>query len=242
MISIERPVVGITTFKQQEEESEVCFGKIGCNYIKSIYQAGGLPVPIPMIENRKETTEYLKLIDGLILSGGQDICPTCYQEEPDDNLIAVDLNRDKWELKLFKEAYSTDMPVLGICRGMQLINVGLGGTLYQDLTNKSHMSEERFYNYHTVEIIQKSNLSEILSDFTNLKVNSRHHQAVKDLGDNLRVAARDESGIVETIEAKNKNFVIGVQWHPEDLISDRPCFKKLFTALIEKAQKTKVTI
>lgn len=234
---IERPAIGITTFRQMEEEWEMCFGKIGCKYVDAIYQSGGLPVPIPMIDNREEAWRYIEYIDGLVLTGGQDICPRCYREEPGDELIEVDLDRDRWELRLLEEALEADMPILGICRGMQLINVLMGGTLYQDLSDQVHMSGEGDYSYHEVEFVSGTHLSEILNDISCLNVNSRHHQAVRELGDGLKVAARDQSGYIEALEVENRDFVLGVQWHPENLVENQPCYKELFTALIEKASE-----
>lgn len=215
----------------------MCFGKIGCNYVDAIYQSGGLPVPIPIIDNQEEAGRYIEFIDGLVLSGGQDICPHCYREEPGDELVDVDINRDRWEIRLIEEALAAGLPILGICRGMQLINVAMGGTLTQDLSDKLHMSSDGVFSYHLVEFVPGTKLSEILSGMSSLKVNSRHHQAINKLAAELRVTARDESGLIEAIEAENRDFVLGVQWHPEDLLENNPCFKELFTALVEKARK-----
>ncbi len=237
-ITISKPLIGITTYRQTQENPRSCYGKIGCNYIDAIQRAGGVPLPIPILDDLEETENYLEIIDGLLLTGGQDISPECYGEEPGDRLKKVDISRDRWELEFFRRTYRSDLPVLGICRGMQLINVGLGGTLYQDLGSQLHFVEERGdFQHHEVLIEKGTQLFEVLYSYDKLKVNSRHHQAVKDLGESLRVAARSEEGTVEAVESTEKKFVIGVQWHPEALVEDRPCFRELFGSLILTARE-----
>lgn len=241
-MSMGKPLIGITFFRKKDKESDLPYGRIGCNYVKSIWQAGGLPLPIPIIEDVSEAESYLEKLDGLLLSGGQDIDPVCYGEDRTDKLGKIDINRDRWEMELFKKAYSRGLPMLGICRGMQLINVALGGTLYQDLDEEyEYECEYEHYNsdnyvYHVIEVVKNTRLSEILCSHESFEVNSRHHQAIRDLAPSLRVAARSCCGLIEGVESREDRYLIGVQWHPEDLRENVPCFEMLFKSLISAAK------
>ncbi|MFW6280762.1 MAG: gamma-glutamyl-gamma-aminobutyrate hydrolase family protein [Halanaerobium sp.] len=209
--------------------------KIRCSYINAVYRAGGTPIIIPPFDRNKQLKDYINLIDALVLSGGE------------DNVIElenINPNRDRWEISLFMEAYKTEIPILGICRGMQLINVALRGSLYQDLEQQlncefSHLpvdSKRRKnleYVNHKVNILKGSRLNKILGA-NHLNVNF-HHQAIKDIAENLNIAARSECGIIEALENKADTFLIGVQWHPEDLIKNYSCFNNLFAELIKTA-------
>ncbi len=180
------------------------------------------------------------MIDGLVLTGGSDVSPQFYQEEPED---CHDCNpvRDKWELELFKQAFKKQIPVLGICRGMQLMNVALGGSLYQDI-NK-HLGEDlvhepqgKDYVNHDVEIKKGSILYDIF-EAEKIEVNSYHHQAIKEMAPPFSAIASSSGGIIEGIEAEDRKFVLGVQWHPEDLINKQPSFSKIFDMLVKFSKK-----
>ena len=243
---MDRPLIGITTFRKQEEDLQAAFGRVGCSYVQAVYEAGALPLPIPIIDsNYEEVKNYVKLIDGLVLSGGQDISPEFYKENV-DSAKNCDKRRDKWEVRLFLKAYRLNLPILGICRGLQLMNVACGGSLYQDLEKQfaevasQHLDKHKNdYSHHKIEVIPNSQLSDILCSVNSIEVNSRHHQAAKEIADNFKISAKSDRGIVEAIEDPDKNFVVGVQWHPEDLINDNPCFNQLFSALVEEAIKIK---
>lgn len=247
-----KPVIGVTLFRREKDKSNSDYGTINCNYVKAIVDAGGLPLLIPIINQPQDIKHYMGLIDGLLLSGGQDISPELYNEEPIEELGEIGPDRDRWELKLFQEAYRKKLPILGICRGMQLINVGLGGSLYQDIYSQNndsllHTSKDgKSCAYHKILIENGSQLEEILCCLDSLYVNSYHHQALKSPGKNLKVVARSDEGIIEAIEAEDSDqrFLIGVQWHPEDLagIDDNSltnnCFQQLFKALIASAKSS----
>jgi len=238
------PVVGITSFCDCEKDKK--YDKVRCSYINAVYRAGGLPVIIPPFDNNKHLEKYIELIDVLVLSGGEDINPIFYGEDKLLDIKNIDKNRDKWELAFFKKAYELDMPILGICRGMQVINVSLGGTLYQDIDqqidcNSPHRPVDLIkkrnleYVHHKIDILRNTKLENILCS-KELLVNSHHHQAIKDIGSDLKISARSECGIIEAVENKDKGFLLGVQWHPEDLIENYNCFNNLFNALISAAK------
>ncbi|MCK8824397.1 gamma-glutamyl-gamma-aminobutyrate hydrolase family protein [Fuchsiella alkaliacetigena] len=241
MRKINKPVIGITTFCKKETHKS--YDKVSCSYIKAISESGGLPLLIPLIDNLQDAKNYIDLIDALVLSGGKDIFPLFYGEKPIDLLTKANPRRDKWELELFNRAYELDLPILGICRGMQLINVALGGTLYQDIAYQYnndliHLAQDKDldYVYHKVNIAENTILASILCS-NHLSVNSYHHQAIKDLAPGLKISAVSEEGaVIEAIEDVDKEFIIGVQWHPEDLIELHPCFNELFGALVERAR------
>ncbi len=234
MKKIVKPVIGITTFCGTVDNKH--YNKVSCSYIRVISKAGGVPVLIPQLENIRKVESYLQLIDGLVLSGGKDISPLYYGEEPSQQVTELNPIRDKWEIKLFEKAYNHNLPVLGICRGMQLMNVALGGSLYQDLKEQSisHWPDDKEYLNHQVRIKLETKLHQTLCS-DKIIVNSYHHQAIKNLADEFKVAAESQGEIIEAIEAVKEDFVIGVQWHPEDLVSSRPCFVQLFKSLVDTA-------
>lgn len=237
-----KPIVGITTFCKREVNHKD-YNKVRCSYMEVIAKAGGVPILIPLMEDLDLAKKYIDLVDALILSGGQDISPKYYDADYSDYLGEIDPVRDKWELKLFELAYQSDLPILGICRGMQLINVGSGGTLYQDIIeeydeNLRHVPDEiaEGYTHHNVSIEDNCNLCNFACG-QEFDVNSHHHQAIKELAPRFKVIAKTEGNLIEAIESKDKDFVIGVQWHPEDLTDLHPCFNQLFVILVEKAIK-----
>lgn len=233
-----KPIIGVTTF--YETRPKKVYQCISSHYIEAIERAGGIPFPLPMSE--EGIMDYLELIDGLVLSGGEDIAPSYYHEEPSLNLGEVCMARDAFEIKLFLEALARKIPILGICRGHQLINVALGGTLYQDICtqqgstfNHSAMDLPVETCLHKVTFASESTLCKILKK-EEMEVNTLHHQAVKDLGRDLRVTAVSSDGIIEGIEYAGGSVAIGVQWHPEDLVVKSHTHTELFAYLIEAAK------
>lgn len=223
-----RPVIGITGN----------YGDLTCKlaegYYKSVLKAGGIPIIIPPLANTDAIINTLEIIDGLILSGGGDYDPRYANEELDSKLGEINEERDLPELFITRLAYNRQIPILGICRGIQTLAMALGGKVKQDITDIATIShsqkEERNVPTHNVIIEKDSILSQLykLTDKNaTLKVNSFHHQAVCDCGDKFRVVAKSEDGIVEAIESREFKSIIGVQWHPECLDEGLPLFKWL---------------
>jgi putative glutamine amidotransferase len=235
-----KPIIGITTFN--EVKPKKTYNLVSNNYVASVQKAGGVPVLIPITSSREDIEAYAEILDGIIFSGGEDVSPMNYNENPLSQVTMISEERDCHELRLFEEVYKRSVPILGICRGIQLINVALGGTLYQDIPSQisgslGHLPiETPVHNlYHTVKIEKNTKLFEIFEEET-LKVNSFHHQAVRKLGQDLKVTALSKDGIIEAVEGLSERFLVAVQWHPEDLTAHHPEFLKLFNALVDSAK------
>lgn len=227
-----RPLIGITAGENQRQMLLRCM-KYG------IRQTGGKPqIILP------STTTPLDAYDGLIISGGRDINPLRYGESSANPVSMYDDERDGLEQRVIHHAIAHEIPLLGICRGMQMINITLGGTLYQEakdvledfLPNKSLFS--KLVGRRAVRIDRDSQLFSILGEYDHYRVNSIHHQAVKDLGHQLRVVAHEENGLIQAIEGTEMaggSFLLGVQWHPE-LMLHAPSARKLFRAFVSAAR------
>lgn len=210
-------------------------------YVRSVEQAGALP--LILVPGRPvDAAELLDRFDGLLLSGGSDVDPALYGESPHPRLGRVIRERDEFEIALVREAFRRDLPILAICRGHQVLNVAMGGTLIQDIPSEvtgggdHDPRRERWERAHDVQIVSDSRLREIL-DRDTVSVNSFHHQAVERLGKDLVVSARSAGDrIIEGVEAPGRRFIIGVQWHPEAFWDRKESgFQCLFDALVEAA-------
>ncbi len=211
-----QPVIGITGN----------FGERGCElaegYYRSVLEAGGVPLVIPPHENRKAILSTLSRVDGLLLSGGVDLNPLFLGEEPSPALHSITPERDKGELLLIRLAFDFQLPILAVCRGVQMLAAALGGTVHQDIAEglpcakllKHSQDEPRTYASHTVSISEGSLLRSILGQ-ERVAVNSFHHQAVSQPGPHLRVSAIAPDGVIEAVESSEHKSVLGVQWHPE---------------------------
>ncbi len=235
------PIIGITSYFAVDKGQKLCSVSYDC--IKVIKAAGGLPLILPIVKDEKVLDGYVDAIDGLFLTGGEDILPLLYKENPISKVHSISYDRDEFEMSLFKKAYSRGIPILGICRGMQLINVSLGGTLYQDLNTQvinslGHCPQDSPLDqpYHGVKIEEDSKLYDIFGK-ADIEVNSLHHQSVKDRGKGLKPSAYSQDGIIEGIESTERDFVIGVQWHPEKLAEKYPLFQRIFDSFIGTAKK-----
>ena len=225
-----KPLIGLTmTTHDGDGPAEA----VGAEYLAAVEGAGGIPVVLPILDPRRAAT-ILEVVDGLILTGGGDIDPACYGAVPHPEVYGLHPGRDAWELAL---ARTTTVPVLGICRGVQVINVANGGTLVQhlpDVTDVSHRERERGGELvHGVDVVPGSRLHAIAGSLQ-LGANTLHHQAVGSVGEGLVVTGRAPDGTVEAIEGTGEQPVLGVQWHPE-LLPGHDQHRAVFTWLVAAA-------
>jgi putative glutamine amidotransferase len=237
----DKPVIGLAALVNQEPKDTAFknFSRHFCNdaFILKIINSGAVPMMIPYIreENDKLIPQFVNSIDGLMLPGGADIDPTVYGEEKVKECGKTDITLDLFHIKLIKECIKQRKPILGICRGFQLINVALGGTLYQDISYfKKDINHMDLKNYegctHDIEISDNTILKSIVNTNT-LGVNSLHHQIVKDIAPTLKLSAKSPEGIIEGLESKDSDtFIVGVQWHPETMVDNKEIMDKIFKA------------
>jgi putative glutamine amidotransferase len=245
---VSRPVIGVPTQNLQS------LGGVPADippswvmsqrYIRALTAAGALPWMIPLVGDEPETMRGIyDELDGVFLPGGADIDPVNYGEERHARCDKGDLARDEVELMLVRWALVDHKPVLGVCRGLQLVNLAAGGTLYQDLSEQMPGAIKHDYfpfsgRYardflaHEVSVAEQTKLAEIFGAGT-LKVNSMHHQGVRKLGAQLVASAVAPDGLVEGIESANGSYVVAVQWHPEVLVENDERTRKLFASFIE---------
>ena len=242
---MKKPIIGISASMIFEEKDELFLGdKYSCvahSYVDAIYKSGGIPVVLPILKDVSAIREQVKLLDGIVLSGGRDVDPHFYGEEPLEKLEAIFPERDVHETALIKAATDLKKPIFAICRGMQILNVVYGGTLYQDLSLipgnvlKHNQVSKPTLKTHKIQIEENSIISEIFGKET--MVNSFHHQALDKVADDFKVVARASDGVVEAIEHKTYKFLVGVQWHPEMLEVECDEARELFKRIIEEAKK-----
>lgn len=210
------------------------------DYVTGLRQAGTLPVVLPL-GDPKDAEDYISGVDGLLLSGGQGVTPILYGEEPLAEVAETDIYRDEFEIALIKAAQKVGKPVIGICRGMQIINVALGGTLYQDIYKQAGATEKH-NQYptsweiptHHVTTTEDSWLNRILGE--RFAVNSFHHQGLHEPGRNLKVIARSDDKVAEAVESDDGK-IIGVEFHPEMMREAHPEFQKIFDYFANLVQK-----
>lgn len=240
-----RPIIGIATqtLPAVAGERQACW-LMGRSYIEELRKVGAVPWVIPLIPHDPDTLqEIFDRLDGVFITGGVDVDPTRYGE-PKTNLCGTtDPDRDAVEIALLKHAMTRDLPVLAVCRGIQILNVALGGTLYQDVSAQvpaalkhdyfpTPTQPSRKYLAHDITVKSTSRLGRLLGD-TRVPVNSMHHQAIKDLAPPLAATAYAPDGIIEAVEGTSSQFLVAVQWHPEELTETHPGQARLFTAFAE---------
>ena len=233
-----RPVIGLTISLQSDE------GKLytPTSYTKAIIEAGGIPVLLNITRDDALIAEYAELVDGVLFSGGDDIDPAFYGEEQQWGCGDVCPMRDVFEIKLLRTMLEKHphKPILGICRGEQVLNVAMGGTLYQDIKTQPencirHQQKQLSrYASHQVKLEAGSKLYDIYGS-TKITANSFHHQAVKDIAPGLAITARASDGIVEGFEKPDHPYFVAVQWHPERLVEHEfhPEHKALFKSFVD---------
>ena len=240
-----RPRIGITSWHRNDADRLERWVAIRDTYTGAIRAAGGLPIILPIGDDDPDLIAgYLATLDGLLFTGGEDIAPAYYGEPRDEHCQEPDPERDLFEIHLARAGLDRRVPVLGICRGLQVLNVAAGGTLYQDIacrpgTRDYHSTSlaNRGQLIHRVRLVQGSRLRGIMG-VAESQVTSTHHQFVKDLAPGFRVSAESaEDGIVEGIERTEVPFLLAVQWHPERLYADHAAHLALFSSLVEAARE-----
>lgn len=213
------------------------------DYLESVKRVGG--EPIELHHDRDQPADVVRRAHGLMLTGGGDVDPTLYGEAPHSTFQASEEGRDQYEIALIKEALKADLPILAICRGMQILNVALGGTLVQDIPSMVNgaaphaVPEPRYVIAHDVWVANGSRLYELMKEKLegeSCQVNSRHHQAVKDVAPGWEVSGTAPDGVIEAIEQPGGTFRLAVQWHPENFWRTGE-FRPLFEGFIEAAQR-----
>ena len=244
------PKIGVTAALREETESisqnpSGRFVRTDLDYVKSVSEAGGVPVILSPSLSLRAAEALLDGLDGLLLSGGPDLDPGYYGERPIPELGTTIPEWDALEMALLRLALEQGMPIFGICRGMQILNVALGGTLYQDVP--SQLGADVFNHWqttpkcqvtHEVEVLDDSYLAKI-TDRPKVEVNSYHHQGIKGLADVLTVAARCADGVIEALESRyfSDRWIVGVQWHPEGMRDTESGHRNLFEAHVCAAER-----
>lgn len=231
-----KPLIGISAVTSADEKAYTQRAA----YAQAIWGAGGEVIFLPCNPDKSNVGQIIGMLDGLLAPGGRDIDPAFYGEDRIEECGRVILFEDEYDMELVREAVNQGKPVMGICRGMQVINALYGGSLYQDIPvqysedifhTRLHPMEE---NFHTVNIEKESYLAKVLGETEEVKVNTSHHQAVKDVAEGFRVTAKAPDGIIEAMENEDAS-VLCVQWHPERL-QDMEIYQKLMKDFVERCK------
>lgn len=230
-------IIGLTTELKNDIDGKCVLTNYP--YVDAILQAGAVPLLLPITEMPQMTLDCLNVLNGIVFIGGEDIAPRFFGENPHPKIHEVCIERDKSELALFHAAYERKIPMLGICRGMQLFNIALGGTLYQDIFSEkndimAHVSPSTLEEgFHQIKLEEDGFLYRIYKEST-LFVNTYHHQAIKAMGRDLKISARAYDGIIEAIETTTDRILLATQFHPEQMIYKRKELLKIFEYFIGK--------
>lgn len=234
---MKKPMIGVVPLVDTQRESYWMIP----GYMKGIEQAGGIPFMLPLTSKQIELAQITDMLDGFLLTGGQDVSPHLYGSNPSQKCGESSVERDRMEEILFRLALEQNKPILGICRGIQLINVILGGTLYQDLPTE-YLSKTKHHQLppydvpcHEVEIVTDSPLYDLLQT-DKIKVNSYHHQAIKEPAPQIAPMAVSEDGLIEAICMPEKSFVWAVQWHPELSYEVDEDSRRIFKKFVESSR------
>ncbi|NLV74219.1 MAG: gamma-glutamyl-gamma-aminobutyrate hydrolase family protein [Chloroflexi bacterium] len=223
-----RPYIAVATYPPKEDDSRVV---ASASYLNALLQHGALPILLPPPADADTARDLLQACQGLLLTGGGDLAAKTYGTEDGGKLTFVLPERDRIELMYTRLALELGMPVFGICRGIQTLNVAAGGTLVQDVPSEipnALVHSTQALDAHTVEIAAGSLLAEVIGRSGQLMVNSRHHQAAAQAAPILEVTARAPDGVIEAVEARDGRYIVGVQWHPETLLPDDAAAAALF--------------
>ena len=229
-----KPVIGVMPLWDDEKDSIWMLP----GYFDGISQAGGIPIMLPFTTDEGETDQLFDMSDGFLFTGGHDVSPELYDEEPLEGLVGSCKKRDRMESAFLKKAIGNNKPVLGICRGIQFINAALGGSLYQDLPTQRPTDTEHHQDppydipVHSVTVTVDSPLYKCL-ETGNIHVNSYHHQAVKEVASCLEVMAVSEDGLVEGLYLPKHRFLWAIQWHPEFSYLKDENSRRIFSAFVD---------
>lgn len=239
------PFIGIPTHNERSREDKFPPRyAMSQSYTWALEEVGAAPFLVPLLADKTTLRTLYDQMDGLLLAGGGDLDPARYGEAPHPNLLDVDVLRDRVETIMTQWALAEGKPLLAICRGIQMLNVTAGGTLYQDvptmrptnLTHQWHLLRPRHYRAHPVDVTPNTRLARALGA-TRVLVNSLHHQAIKDVAPGFVVNATASDGLIEGIESPNGTYVVGVQWHPEVLAIEDPAMRQIFVSFVEAARE-----
>jgi putative glutamine amidotransferase len=235
------PLIGLSTSITVGEYPERAY--VNSAYLRAVEQAGGIPVLLPPQLTAAAREMLWQRLDGLVLTGGGDIEPARFDQAPHPKTALVSTERDGLELELVDRALRDDVPLFGICRGLQVLNVALGGSLHQHIpdvvgTAVNHsQSEKRHVPTHPVKLLTEGTRLGDIVGAPELSVNSFHHQALRTLGRGLREVAWAPDQVIEAVEHEDRRrFVVGVQWHPEDLVDGDAAARALFSAVVAAAR------
>lgn len=238
-----KPIIGIpanilTSFSEDFNGLPISYTPHG--FVEALQRGGALPILLPISEG-SSAAEYVQKVDGLVLAGGQDVSPLLYGEEPSLKLGPVSPERDAFELEIIKEAWKEKKPILAVCRGLQILNVAFGGSLYQDLSEFPKLEVQ-----HVQKSLPDQGVHSIFTEKgtwthkvfgSKYPVNSYHHQAIKELADEFKPVAWSKDGLIEAFETKDDSrLAVGIQWHPEWMIDKDPKMQGLFSRFVESVQ------
>jgi len=230
------PLIGITSVYKADEATGKAQTVVNFAYVRAVAESGGVPVILPTVDNELILRRYLEELDGLVLVGGADIPPSAYGQQPHETVVPLTSQRYDFESKLIAKWFQSGKPILGVCLGMQFANVVAGGSMIQDIPSQVGVKVGH-RGYHEVEIEPDSSLAKILGA-VKASVWSNHHQAVKDIGDGLRIIAHSDDGIVEALERTDGGFGLFVQWHPEQM-DDKQHRNAIYGALVKASAARK---
>ena len=231
------PVIGMLGAVDNDKVASLIY-----NYAKAIEKSGGLPVLLPFVESNEILDEFVSRCDGFLFTGGADVSPERYGEEIKPACGDIQYNRDELEFKAFGKIFESRKPILAICRGAQFVNVALGGTLYQDLPTEFasdivHRQREGLLDYsHYIRVVENTPLYTLMGE-SRIKGNSFHHQAIKRLGEGLKVMANADDGVVEAVWYDGEQYLRAYQWHPERLCEADDFNKRIFDDFIANTKE-----